>query len=381
MKNIKNVPNEYNGNFESFYKEYIEPNLPDPESVKIAHNLIINYLKNEKPLYVVRKFSEFSQRGHIYSFHGINFIVGDNEPALWFYARSCNQLNFSQINFESIIQDQLFPIGFSTNKRKKNENKEEWKTWGKEKWEIEFCNKGWFHAHLYDAAKNISLDLSKNNFNMRMIRYLHPANHFPMPSHYKNRYITRLNSKDMSEQEGIKAFIINKYKERYSEIWDEFISMANINQHNFPTVPNVQLSFEKGGGESEGKINNPLGKKLLNQNAVYNTSIQILNSSSYGNTINISDKTRLKFIKREIENLNSDFIIFKIKCNGSSTDPRIIDLIFKCKKEDLKTLFKIEGKDWQVTGEYHWPRFPVKAEQYIISGVLGSKKFNDKIAA
>ena len=76
-----------------------------------------------------------------------------------------------------------------------------------------------------------------------MLRFLHPANHFPMPSHYPGRYKSNLALKDMSEQDGIKSFILNKYKERYSDIWDEFISIANLKDEKFENVVELKLSY------------------------------------------------------------------------------------------------------------------------------------------
>lgn len=368
MKIIKEVPAEYNGDFESFYNEFIEPTLPNPESVKAAHIILMNYLNRKDPIFIVRRFEAFQRRGHLFVQNNFKFFTGDNEPALWFYAKACNNLLTINMEMENFIADQSFPIGFSTDS-KKNEDKSEWKNWKKEKWEKGFSDSGWFHAHLFDAADGISPAMTAENLRMRMLRYLHPANHFPMPSHYNEKFKSRLDSKDMSEQKGIKAFIIGKYKERYGEIWDEFISIANLNQHEYPIVFDVQISFKKSYHDLIDKIDNR------------NSVIQLSNNLTRNDKLNVSDKTRLIFKKKEIDNLFEDPIVFKIKSAGTKSDPRIIDLVFSCTKVDLKNLFNLEGKDWQLKGEYSWSNFPQKAEKYIISGVLGNKVFNNKKAA
>lgn len=249
-------PEAYSDYFSRYYDQFIEPQLPTLESLKWIHSKIVEYVHDTDLPLVVRKFSlrsgksngKFSARGFIYRDYGREFICSDNEAALWFYARAVLKDYQGRIGtFDQAIAQQTFPIGFSTNSSF-GENKNAWKNWGKEKWEHkEFSGRGWLHAHLFDASKGFDLgQLNVGQLKIRCIRYLHPANHFPVPSSRRFVNLDLEAPKDFGAIPQIKAFIFNKYKARYSDIWNEFLVNVNgLGAGNSDKSDNYLLSYEK----------------------------------------------------------------------------------------------------------------------------------------
>ncbi|MFN7956670.1 MAG: hypothetical protein U0610_33510 [bacterium] len=241
---ISSVPPTFDGTFSEFYSKHIEPNLPSPSSVLAIHNLLEAYVMDPRNNdFIARHFGRFKQAGFPFPIgdsveEKYTLFCGDNEPALWFYARA--RLGDYPSRLPSVrhaIDNRSFPVSMVPDTRR-SENKNDWKNWRKEDWERkEFSGHGWYHAHLFDAAKSLDpLALRREDLVMRMIRFLHPANHFPMPTHTGKRRrfaSTAAGPRDMSEGMGIKAFILSKYKERYRECFSRFLELARGTEHDF----------------------------------------------------------------------------------------------------------------------------------------------------
>lgn len=231
----------FSGLFANFYRAHIEPNLPSTAAVRAMHELLVHYLEDDTTsLFVVRRF-DGRPRGTRLSAHGQApfFVCGDNEPALWFYARAFLEDFGERIpSLAEAIRTRAFPIGFARHSEL-GESREFWSNWGKESWENHsFSGIRLYHAHLFDAAKDIPLHtLDRNNLRMRMVRFLHPANHFPMPTHLgKVFYKSGGACIDLSELRGVKRFICDQLEHRYREVWTEFLALANADPRVFPRV-------------------------------------------------------------------------------------------------------------------------------------------------
>lgn len=236
--------NSFAGPFMDFYVKHIEPNLPTPEAVKHLHGLLVQYVRDEATsLFVVRKF-DGRIRGQRFpgSTRGLSLVCGDNEPALWFYARAFLEDFRQQIpSVAEAVESRRFPIGFAR-KGAAGESSAFWSNWGRKPWEAgDFGGIGLYHAHLFDAANRIPAQtLDRRNLTARMIRFLHPANHFPMPTHHGHHpFMVRGYAKDLSELPGIKRMICDQYARRYQDVWAEFLALADAKPSDFERVDNL----------------------------------------------------------------------------------------------------------------------------------------------
>lgn len=250
----------FKGSIEEFWERHIEPNLPSHEQVEAFHRMLLVFLNNEAhkhyPL-LVRRFEGFQPRGVLYKGDDNTwFVCGDNEPALWCYARALEgHIGTRYARFEALLTRQGIPIGFATDS-KKGEDKSYWKNWGREAWEAKlFASERFYHAHLFDAANDLGhLPLNREGLKVRSVRFLHPANHFLTFTHQKDRgtrpyFLYNGRAQDFSEIPGVKHFVAEKFSKRYSSIWDEFLKMSQANVEDFKAVPDLQITCETASRE------------------------------------------------------------------------------------------------------------------------------------
>ena len=246
----------FSGPFAEFYRAHVEPNLPSPAAVRAIHDRIARYVNDERTtLFVARKF-EGRLRGNRLPTHDpdLSLVCGDNEPALWFYARAFLE-DFEQRlpSVAQAVESRAFPIGFAR-RATAGERADFWPNWGKERWEDQsFSGSRLYHAHLFDAAQGIaSHRLDRENLRQRMVRFLHPANHFPMPTHHGAVFYSCDGAHtDLSELPGIKRFIAEQFAQRYREVWSEFLALAGGDPDLFPRVEKLHFTCVRREGRSE----------------------------------------------------------------------------------------------------------------------------------
>lgn len=243
----------FNGRFADFYLKHIEPNLPSPAAVRALHELLVTYVRDDaSELFVTRRFDGRPRGIRLPAGASNLFVVcGDNEPALWFYARAFLEDHGQRIvSVAQAIERRAFPIGFAR-KTAVGESKDFWPNWGKEAWENgSFSGIRLYHAHLFDAADRVpSLTLDRKNLTLRMIRFLHPANHVPMPTHHgSDSFTSGGNSVDLSELPGIKRYVCEQYAHRYREVWAEFLALAGADPSQFPRVDDLHFECTRSAG-------------------------------------------------------------------------------------------------------------------------------------
>ena len=84
----------------------------------------------------------------------------------------------------------------------------------------------------------------------------------------------------------------------------------------------------------------------------------------------LSRKPRLEFRKAELDGLAPDaWIEFAVFNEGTRSDPRRIDLVFRCQVRDIHSFFPIEqDEDWRKNKRHSWSRFPLWAMRWVVRG-------------
>jgi hypothetical protein len=146
--------------------------LPNQDIMIKNHLNLVEYLKSESPLYILRKFRNHSNRGSRYTFEKHSFTVSDNEPALWVFMETYYQ---SELDFLDLIENQRFPIAFAIKKEERLGSI--WRTMGRE--HQEFSANGWKHCHIFQCSPLGEAIAHKSDLKRRSLRLLSPLNHFP----------------------------------------------------------------------------------------------------------------------------------------------------------------------------------------------------------
>jgi hypothetical protein len=214
MKNVE----AYEGSALQYIRQVILPQMPNVQMISEYHLEIKNYLKDKEANRFIRKYSKFPLRGVLYQDHGKQFFSGDNEMPLWIYLNCLHQIT---PDVKYWLNEQVPPISFV------KDNGAIYLTVGRQKDAKFFAEKGWKHSHLLEAAPKevISLDA-------RMVRYIHPLNHFPSPSVRHWSFRPSFYRNDVGEDPRFIQLVWHelyaKYKDYpgYSVMFKEFLIMA-----------------------------------------------------------------------------------------------------------------------------------------------------------
>jgi hypothetical protein len=237
---------KFKGSATEYINKYIIPTLPENNVLIEFSDSLDNYLKDKTNLRIIRKFGHSTFRGSRYTHQNINYIVSDNEAALWMYMQSMED---GVSDYEETINNARMPIAFAITKEERKRGLI-YNNYGKQRREKEFSKLGYKHCHLFECSPR-GKDLDYLNLNQRMIRLLNPMNHFPFPSNkkYEMPY-------DYGESEEFLCLVLQqlfdrKYKTRNDRIkFEEFIEKSGSSK----LLKNKVEDFEIKIGEKKEKI-------------------------------------------------------------------------------------------------------------------------------
>ncbi len=172
MKKYPSSPIKRGSSLKDFLDSEATKLFPNQDVMIKNHLNLIEYLEQKSPFLVLRKFKNHTNRGSIYSFENHRFTVSDNEPALWVFMETFNR---NELNFQSLIKEQSFPIAFALKEEEKSKNY--WKNIGRK--HREFSMNGWKHCHIFQCSPLGDKITHYNDLKRRSLRLLSPLNHFP----------------------------------------------------------------------------------------------------------------------------------------------------------------------------------------------------------
>ena len=295
---------KFEGSAKKYINKYIIPILPNNNVLIKFSDSLNNYLKNKDSLRIIRKFGDSKLRGSRYAHQNINYIVSDNEAALWIYMESMED---AIIDYEDIIHNERMPIAFAITKEERKHSLI-YNNLVKQKREIEFSQLGYKHCHLFQCSPR-GKDLNDLNLNQRMIRLLNPMNHFPFPSSkkYEMPY-------DYAEKKEFLSLLLHqlldrKYKTKSDRIkFEEFIEKSGSSKF----LKNKFEDFEIIIGNQKEKLKNKKVENIKNNSTNKHRNINKINSKN-----NSLFSTREQTYFQLSENLYSKNEVIKVTFNNN----------------------------------------------------------------
>lgn len=256
---------KFKGSAIEYINKYIIPSLPKNNVLIEFSDSLDNYLKNKDSIRIIRKFRDSKFRGSRYTHQNINYIVSDNEAALWIYMESMED---GVIDYHKTIKNERMPIAFAI-KKEERERGLIYNNHGKQKRELEFSQLGYKHCHIFQCSPR-GMDLNDLNLNQRMIRLLNPMNHFPFPSYNIFEMPYRY-----EENEEFLSLVLNqlleiKYKTKYDRIkFEEFIEKSGSSKLLRNKVEDFEINIgEKRKHKKEENMNTNKKNKQRNINEI-----------------------------------------------------------------------------------------------------------------
>ena len=282
-----------------FWDEFIEPNLPEKETVLKWHRLLMNYIKQPEAMFAIRGFNNAPpdryddlRRGFLsITSEGYSFFYTDNFHAAYYlkmvkdnYVPELNDLLSTYIN-------RKFPARFGRD----TSNERVFMAFPKGK-DPGIQTSGYKIAHIINVGKdyfwgseNLSLSEildrhfpkgkrsdwiltsdetgthyirehivnqeAKKYLIAEFLRFVHPFNYFLAPK--KNLSISTV-SKDISEYKPLIDYVQCKFREIYGEEYQEYLDLIMVNEDAFNVVSDDEFIGLKYGFSVHEANNNEL---------------------------------------------------------------------------------------------------------------------------
>jgi hypothetical protein len=203
QRHMISSPDSFDGSLDELCDRFVIANLPSQRSVAHWHRLLTEYVRSEPPLFLIR-YMAGAERGRIYqTSQGQCFKATDNAPAWWFHFALFQELEPSLEDFPTIIS--TVPSHFFEVAAQLPAN---------------ISAARWHVAHIFDVKTGDTKYKAWNRSDLvgRFIRNVHPCNYF---------FIPKQDWQSWGGNERVIAYFVELYKQRYADVWDEFIRLAN----------------------------------------------------------------------------------------------------------------------------------------------------------
>jgi hypothetical protein len=225
-------PDHFKGRVSQFIDRFAERTFLPAATVAHAQRLVIDAMAPGR-LLVVRNFGNYQTAAiaNQSSDRKRTFVVGDNEPVVWFWRRL---FAGTPVDLAEAIRRQELPISMSP---QRGEEERHWATWGtgdasrlRERWRGAHGGR-WKLCHVFGAAP-AHLDDSESGLLARFVRNFHPINHFWFASEYPwshGRFIMSPEPR-LGESAAVCMAFWQAYSARYPKEADWFIEAARLSE-------------------------------------------------------------------------------------------------------------------------------------------------------
>lgn len=219
QKLMSQAPVSFEGDLDTLFKDYIEPNLPHPDTVFHYHELLKDYCLGLDPLFLIRKMAGTERREVYFTDGGNHFRATDNAPVWWMHYIVFNNFLIATADFPQAIGNapshfhdigKYLPTSISA--------------------------AGFYVAHIYDVKDGNTnfWAWSHRELVKRFVRNIHPCNCF---------YVPKTKGSFYGENQQVIAYFASLYEKRYQAIWQEFLALvdgqpktSSSNSGRFPIV-------------------------------------------------------------------------------------------------------------------------------------------------
>lgn len=315
-------PPVFSGTLDELWDGYIEPNLPDAETVGDFHRELVAYLHEQRPLLLIRQVRGMERRGEYVTADGTRLKATDNAPAWWVHYALSQRCRIAPEAFARVIETipaHLFEVS-RTMPTSANAA-------------------GWHIAHLF-AVKDGQTDFRswrRGEAVGRFIRNVHPCNYGLVPKPEWQRW---------GGNERVIAFFVERFAERYADVWEEFLRLAQADSTRVSRVIGP-VSYAYGAAGEAPSASPAMKQSSLGREGPVNGVARI----SY-------PATRLLFKRDIIEALADDDTFEIVTPRGT----------FAMTKADFYRVYQNvrRSASYRECGVYHYSRLPGSAHQFLV---------------
>ncbi|NTX09581.1 hypothetical protein HUA76_02185 [Myxococcus sp. CA056] len=216
-------PPGFDGPFDVYFSQFIEPNLPSPEAVLVFHDELRRYVEESDPIFFLRQMEgaePWRRRGNLYPpqmASGGRVAFTDNSPQWALHALAYRNALPRGLGFSMWLREQMPCHIYDVNGAKLGET---------------LNSARWHAAHIVDVKDGNTTWRSWNRDELvrRFIRNVHPCNLLLLPLSDWAR---------LGKQKDLLHFALDRYRERYGRVLDEALAWMGESapqSHGIPTI-------------------------------------------------------------------------------------------------------------------------------------------------
>lgn len=389
----------YANDIKTFWHDFVEPKLPEKETVLAWHGLLTRYVQDDDAVFVIRAFSNTNatpRRGLLTrTDKDFSFTYADNGFAKLIAKMAMDGFCPKYNEFKESMLTGKMPVSEFMG------SKERQRALYKQQMKADYA--GYKLAHIVDSGKDFFVDgwncrlteicrkhfpagefddwkIEGNIYVRRLsvspgtrdilsayfLRYVDPLNYFLTPKPKNNGaafHTTETGISDIAEHKPFQLYAMRQFYGRFGQAYKDFLNLLKI-----PPLFLNHFKTETTCGDTVIKIH--YGKKFVDvadknksksvtdieesRNVPQKTSCKSKSARSV-NTAEYS-ATRLTFKRDEIERLTSEGLIIIHTPDGT----------FEMKKSDFYATFRsvVVSESYQKNGVYHYPKTPQKAYRF-----------------
>ncbi len=269
---IIRCPLEFSGSFKIFFDNYVEPNLPSVERVRLFDAIMSGYMASENPAHIVRSVKGIVRGVPNISAFNDRIIGSDNSPGWWIHAvlYGLEPLSGSPDAFFERIPTHMFRIP-----------------------KVDTLNRAGYHLAHIIPAKNLDTNWqswSKSELERRFLLNVHPCNWFPIA---KTDWRTNGGRADIID------WVKSAYRERYGDLYVSFAERTGTKwTERLEVVSAPTFSFSASKRETKMKANERVSVNSGTKTHRKSTSVKLLEKNrpfvekkSLGHDIKLSIRT------------------------------------------------------------------------------------------
>jgi hypothetical protein len=305
-------PALFDGTFNRFYTEYVEPNLPRPERVWAFDKFLSEYLSSENPAYIVRNVRDQERGLACTTVHGDQMIPSDNSPGWWIHSFLLGDepMEDNAAGFFAQSPTHVFEV-----------------------WRMETLNTAGYHlAHIFPVKNRDTewVNWTRSDLQRRFILNIHPCNWF---------LLAKTDWQRNGKREDLIQWVKSAYRERYGEIYQSFLQRTGNDREAIADWrENPEYAFDSlrsRGGKSPGENRSTVKRHL---------------------DLKSNRNDHVKQSKRPI-------VCAELVGRDTVLDIKIRDRRFRLLHDELWRWVKanknaLNTKAWNDDGVYHWPKTP-----------------------
>ncbi|WNG17107.1 hypothetical protein [Cystobacter fuscus] len=217
-------PSRYNGPFDVFFEQFIEPNLPAPEVVLELHADLRRYVEELDPIFFLREISgveRLRRSGNLFPpqvASGGRVAFTDNSPQWALHALAYRNALPQGSGFSDWLRRRMPCHMFDVRRDEIGET---------------LNDSGWHAAHIFEVKNGDTTWRSWGSDELvrRFVRNVHPCNLLLLPKSDWQR---------LGRQADLLAFAVNRYRERYGSVLDEALAWMGAATPESGSVPSIR---------------------------------------------------------------------------------------------------------------------------------------------